>query len=442
VLGLNAQSVIKIDGISFNYKEVPVYDVFGQPDIGIRLELGYGTDVVLDPENWNDRWRGVKIPYEINIIYTKFPTDTSKWGNGGHYQLALKRWKKLLQFDPALKQGNIDRNLVLQTKCKTEAEARKMFHGYVIKFYYDIKDIYKLVEPFIDKITSEKDSLDSYNGLTEEERRYYANYVWAIMQNTYDAKDVYQDSVVLKTLNKHKEWRDILLVVDLTGSMYPYFGQFLLWFEKNRFRVKHIVFFNDGDDALHNYTKVDQSDKPIGNTGGIYFAEPNFESIRKSVVNCVMNGVGGYWPENNLEAVIKAMNKYNDYKDIVMIADARSAIRDIALVNKINKPVHTIVCRKECCPHPTYITLAEKVKGSLHTMESELDFGSANPSLFFKESFAEFDGCTYKKVSPDFLGIVIHKKKKGKGLFQLLKESLEKLNDNLDRKLKEKHSKK
>jgi hypothetical protein len=36
-MSLHAQSTIQISGTTFNYKEVPAYNIYDQPDIGIRL---------------------------------------------------------------------------------------------------------------------------------------------------------------------------------------------------------------------------------------------------------------------------------------------------------------------------------------------------------------------------------------------------------------------
>lgn len=60
------------------------------------------------------------------------------------------------------------------------------------------------------------------------------------------------------------QWNNMLVVADVTASMYPYTGQLLYWLKlhEDERRIKQFV-FNDGDDK-------DDAVKTPGNTGGIY----------------------------------------------------------------------------------------------------------------------------------------------------------------------------
>jgi hypothetical protein len=58
------------------------------------------------------------------------------------------------------------------------------------------------------------------------------------------------DSTVIKILDRKKEqWKNMLVLGDLTGSMAPYSAQLFAWYKMNMLTrpVKHFVFFNDGD---------------------------------------------------------------------------------------------------------------------------------------------------------------------------------------------------
>ena len=72
------------------------------------------------------------------------------------------------------------------------------------------------------------------------------------------------DSVVFKIFSRHPEWDNCLVIMDWTGSMYPYGAQAVLWHSLNlkQSGIKYFVFFNDG-----NMEKR----KKIGKTRGVYF---------------------------------------------------------------------------------------------------------------------------------------------------------------------------
>ena len=61
-------------------------------------------------------------------------------------------------------------------------------------------------------------------------------------------------------------------------------------------------------------------------------------------------------------------------KGIVLIADNNAPPRDMALLSKIKKPVHVILCGTEVGDiELAYLQIARKTGGSLHTMEESLN---------------------------------------------------------------------
>lgn len=150
------------------------------------------------------------------------------------------------------------------------------------------------------------------------------------------------DSVVLKTLQSNKErWKDFIFVQDLTGSMYPYLTQTLMYLKDNldSLHPKSFVFFNDGNQS---------PDGPIGNTGGNYFIQTGkYADIEKKAFDCMLAGKGGKAPENDMEAVLYGFRKNPNAKGVVLIADNYSPVRDLTLLKKIaegNKPVDVVIC--------------------------------------------------------------------------------------------------
>lgn len=177
-----------------------------------------------------------------------------------------------------------------------------------------------------------------------------------------------KDSTIFYAFKRNKEWKKVLLVVDMTGSMFPYIGQLLVWFKINyeTEKVKYFVLFNDG-----NTTPDDK--KIIGRTGGVYFFEAkDYKKLKSDIENVRKKGEGGDEPENDLEAIVSGTINYRDYSDIVLLADD-SPVRDMALLKRIRKPVHVILCGTKKGINEQYIKIAQQTKGSIHTANNSID---------------------------------------------------------------------
>lgn len=183
-------------------------------------------------------------------------------------------------------------------------------------------------------------------------------------------KKMEEDSVIHYIFKRNPEWKDILVVCDVTGSMSPYTTQVLSWFrftmKDGDSRVKHFTFFNDGNNAK-------DKNKRIGRTGGIYHQPSNiFDEVKNRAFEAMRNGGGGDLPENNLEATIAAIKECSNCGDIVWIADNYAAPRDISLISKIDKPIHIILCGTYYGVNMEYLTLALQNGGSIHTIEKDV----------------------------------------------------------------------
>lgn len=176
------------------------------------------------------------------------------------------------------------------------------------------------------------------------------------------------DTSILKILDR-TQWQKATIVADVTGSMYKYTAQVLLWIKSNPIgsQAKNFVFFNDGDN------KPDK-DKILGNTGGIYSRSCNsYAEIESLMKTTMQKGGGGDYPENNIEALIKSEKDFPDAEYQVMIADNWAAIKDKVLWQHLTKPVRIVVCgATEFNVNIDYLNLARKTKGSVHLMESDL----------------------------------------------------------------------
>jgi hypothetical protein len=176
------------------------------------------------------------------------------------------------------------------------------------------------------------------------------------------------DTSILKILDR-TQWEKATIVGDVTGSMYKYTAQLLLWVKTNPIgsSAKNFVFFNDGDN-------MPDKDKKIGRTGGIYYKTCNsYAEVETLMKATMLKGGGGDYPENNIEALLKAEKVFPETEFQVMIADNWAAIKDKALWNQLTKPVRIVVCgANEFNVNIDYLNLARITKGSVHLMESDL----------------------------------------------------------------------
>lgn len=176
------------------------------------------------------------------------------------------------------------------------------------------------------------------------------------------------DTSILKILDRTR-WENATIVGDVTGSMYKYTAQLLLWVKTNPIGslAKNFIFFNDGDN-------MPDKDKKIGNTGGIYYKTCNtYAEVEQLMRATMLKGGGGDFPENNIEALLKGEKVFPAAEFQVMIADNWAAIKDKVLWDQLTKPVRIVVCGATLVNvHIDYLNLARKTNGSVHLMESDI----------------------------------------------------------------------
>jgi hypothetical protein len=177
-----------------------------------------------------------------------------------------------------------------------------------------------------------------------------------------------KDSTIFKVFRRNTEWKKMMLVVDLTGSMFPYMGQLLVWYKQTYEdgRVKYYVLFNDGDNLPDNK-------KIVGKTGGVHpFEAKDFRKMKKDIEDVRKKGEGGDEIENDLEAITTSIVTYRDHGDIILIADD-SQVRDMNLLRRIKKPIRIIMCGTNKGINDQYLKIAYQTKGSIHTNNQDID---------------------------------------------------------------------
>lgn len=294
-------------------------DSLASEEFRVLLHLDYGESVIKNRYDIRKIFTG-EIQ-AVRLYYSDFP-------KGKNFDaLNSKRIENLLADIPRLADSTISWTLIKQTDCNNRLEAAQLFHGFeiILKYVGDLE----LADLRVDT--------------------------------------TFKDFVVQKVL-KRNDWKDMLIVTDMTGSMSPYISQLFLWLKLNTIdeRIKQFIFFNDGD------TQLDKN-KKLGETGGIYQTKSkDYEEVELTAIQCIISGDGGDLPENDAEALLKGMKLCPDCVDHILIADNHSDIRDSVLIANIDKPIRVIVCGVEQNINPQYLNLARKTGGSVHLMERDL----------------------------------------------------------------------
>lgn len=334
------------------------------------LENGYAQFDIKNAEPWYQIRETVKVT-EISLVFSKYPKDINFWATN-YYELLANRLKTLFDIDPDLNDINIKYVMVLETECETEDQAKKLFHGFLIKH---------------EKLTAKE--------IKEREAKKAAEIAAGAPPDLSSVKkrvDRYMknaggmlDSSVYKAFDRNKHWDNALVVIDWTSSMYQYSAQCLAWHLDyvDTSGIQYFAFFNDGD-AKWEY------EKQIGETGGIYFGtSENMGKVVRVFNTAMRKGLGGEMPENDVEAIVKSMEYYPNFKDLILVAD-NSIIRDFDLWDQIKHPVRVILADADWTANPQYINLAYLTGGSFHTGTGDWDFSNGAADTVIKVAGIEF----------------------------------------------------
>ncbi|UTW61212.1 leucine-rich repeat domain-containing protein [bacterium SCSIO 12741] len=373
-----------------------------------------------------ENWLGIKGEVDavrVDLVFSKYPIRNGKYTM--QYGLLCNRIKRLLQIDPELNDPEIEWRLVLQTHCENDDQVDQLYHGAVIHYHPELidddasieevqtgtsiepeisevpfqeqddsKQLFDLVdeaensEELPEEVKKElrgkspkekQEVLESYlesvqNQIPEEPRSTLSpNRVKQYKKDIKNFQLVFGgniDPTVSSVLDRNKQWKDVLVVADWTGSMYGYGAQVLEWHldHLDESGVENLVLFNDGD-------KKQTGDKEMGSTGGIYSEKADNVKRLFNLYKLVMaKGSGGDIPENDIEALLTGINRFPESGDVVLIADNYACVRDLKLLPRIDRPVHVILCgyNPMVGVNPQYMEIAFRTGGSIHTLEKDI----------------------------------------------------------------------
>lgn len=282
----------------------------------------------------------------IDLVFSDFPVDQS------FRELNIRRIATLGELLPGiLEKEDIRWQLIRQLDCRSKPEAERLFHG----FAFSVNANEQVIKADYQKnITEVK---EAFLSLPPEDRRFLS---------------MGTDTLAFDVLDRNvRNWKNVTIVSDWTASMYPYTTQVLRWHisRLEDSNISNFVFFNDGDNKKNN-------EKVIGETGGIYAIQSDSFRLVIDLMKYVMEqGSGEDLPENDVEALLFSIDSFPNAQALVLIADNKSAVRDIGLLNQITKPVHVVLARvfmdDVAYIRSHYLKMAIVTGGSLHTRDRD-----------------------------------------------------------------------
>lgn len=293
----------------------------------------------------------------IDLVFTLYPRRPEDW-KVGYDSLMERRFRTLESRIPnAFRDKGVQWRLVIQTGCKSQSEARALFHGFVL---------YPAAPSPVPEVfaVSTSDTLRALRFDTVKLREKFT-----LVNKILSGEKVLPDSTVIKVFDRHPEWKNALVVVDWTASMYRQGALLVRWQQEHlaESRIRHFVFFNDGDQHYDD-------EKIVGQTGGIYeTAADSLHRMMATIEAVTLGGDGGDHRENDIEAILEGIASCPTCEQVVLIADNTGPVRDMALLDQLDLPVRVLLCNVYKDEIETdYLQVADQTGGSLHTRDRDL----------------------------------------------------------------------
>lgn len=404
-LNLISQEVVSIDYImKTEINEVKEYEATNSKSNLLYIPFNFSSNKALTTALYDSLSSSSRIIEKIDFVYTRFKLSH----NFDQEKLNRERLETLRKYALYIFDNNlIEWSFYEQVNDMTLEENRKLFHGFVIHYLDEsvysgnngnlnteeeittIKKYLTRVEPattdsVIETILEGESRYSPLLKRKKEKGIYFSkkflgiwrkelpatfDTTWTTVYHSSTYSPFGNDSVVIQTLRRYEDqWNCNYLIEDVTGSMYPYIAQTLAWkkLKMDSSVLEHFIFFNDGDH---------KPDGPIGHSGGAYYLQSHdFNEIGEKIYSVMRKGGGGGTPENNIEALLTAEKSFSESNSYILIADNNAPIRDMIISEKIEKPIHIILCGvRNGAIHHSYIKLAMTTGGSLHTIEEDVN---------------------------------------------------------------------
>jgi hypothetical protein len=370
--GISAQSFTRTvdDILDQPEKKSGIYRISGTYLKTAVVNMNYGQSEILSVMDRQELQNANII--QIDLVYTNYPRDQDV------SELNKQRILKMLSIrSDLIKTTGISWSVVRQMYCKDESQAKMLFHGAVIYYQPEQSQALNSYE------------LEQYEDLPKDDN----------FKVTDKVLKQFNDDPVILNVMKRNNWKNPTIVADVTCSMSPYMKQTAFWFllKMNKTEHANITLFNDGNGKENRL-------KAVGSTGGLHnVTTKDYLEFRELLMKSVSYGCSGDADENDVEAILEAQKNHPKAKEIILIADNFSDMRDFRLISKIKVPVRVIICGTKYTVNTQYLNLALQTGGSVHSIEQDLsdlvDKSEGDSFTFMGKRYEVKDGLIVEKVS-------------------------------------------
>src|SRR3989339_215955 len=251
ILFASAQVKLKVNfKVKADTINIPEYDIKHiDKSNQLVFKMKFGEPEIKNPKEAKRLTGGVI--QQIELVYTNYPV-------GADLELLNKR--RLIElyllapevFDNPMTEWKF----VAQTKCKSNWDASRLFHGIVITYR---------------KAPTAESAKEEATFLKDAVKTDYS------LKGMVKNKTVLVDSTVLKIFNRNSTWKNMLVVGDFTGSMSPYIAQVLIWHSLNIQKKPVRVILCGAQTAVN----IQYLDLALQTKGSIHTIEEDIEDLVK-----------------------------------------------------------------------------------------------------------------------------------------------------------------
>lgn len=291
-----------------------------------------------------------------------------------------------------------DRNKSFKTKTGANGHVRVYLpkgDTYMVNFHYHKN--YRMEEVAYSKGTSTIRIEINYMGTKEylrrkkeeEERMEREKQQAAIALAS--SRNEYTEDKVLEIVMDRNNWKNKLLISDVSSEMLPYALKLAKWYNEHRSGDTKTQFV-----LYNNYILKEGSDAG----SALYMVSPNYDSLVEKI-RFVHDGIGFEKAEHDLKELITNKGLTDGYEDVILFVDKDAGLRDYEHFKNLTAPVHIVLCVDDRRPNAQHLTVAWKTKGSVHSISGDYtDIGNLQEGDTFK-----MEGFEYKLMGGEFVSI-------------------------------------
>ncbi|MFT5822373.1 MAG: hypothetical protein ACI8ZM_003629 [Crocinitomix sp.] len=202
---------------------------------------------------------------------------------------------------------------------------------------------------------------------------------------------IYNQDLVLEKVMDRNDWKNKLLITDVSYEMLSYAMKLAIWYEANRQadQTTQFVLYNNG-----------QRQQNSASGAAFHMVSPEYQTL-VDTINYVYDNVGLETAAHSIEGLISGDGIEKTYDDVILFVDKDASLMDYEYFKQLNAPVHVVLCVDNRRANPQHLTIAWKTKGSVHSLSGDYtDIGK----LIEGDTF-EMEGCKYKIMGGEFINI-------------------------------------